>query len=76
VSFPLWELKSQWTPESLKGNYRGQNSLDERVSYTIENLLKHKCLKWVHMTHFSTYKHELWPKAGGESQIVNLILDH
>ncbi len=25
---PFWELESQWTPESLEGNCRGQNSLD------------------------------------------------
>jgi hypothetical protein len=26
--FPLWELESQWTPESSKGNYRGENPMD------------------------------------------------
>ncbi len=25
---PLWELVFQWTPESSRGNFRGQNSLD------------------------------------------------
>jgi hypothetical protein len=25
---PTWELKSQWTPESLESDCRGQNSLD------------------------------------------------
>jgi len=26
--FPLWELKSQWTPEPSKDDYKGQTSLD------------------------------------------------
>jgi hypothetical protein len=26
--FPLWELKSWWTPESLESDCKGQNSLD------------------------------------------------
>jgi hypothetical protein len=25
---PFWELESQWTPEFLEGDYRGQNSLN------------------------------------------------
>ncbi len=25
---PFWELESQWTPEYLDGNCRGQNPLD------------------------------------------------
>ncbi len=51
---PLWELESQWTIESSKNDYRGQNTLDWRILYIIENLLEFKCLKWVHMTHSST----------------------
>jgi hypothetical protein len=26
--FPLCKLESQWTPKYLKGDYKGQNSLD------------------------------------------------
>ncbi len=62
--FPFWELDFQWTPEFLEGNCRGQNSLDRRVFYIIWNLLKHKCLKWVRMTHLGYVKHKLWPKEG------------
>jgi hypothetical protein len=36
---PFWELKSQWTPEPLESDYKGQNSLDWKVSYIIEKLL-------------------------------------
>ncbi len=25
---PLWELESQWTPESLENDRKGQNPLD------------------------------------------------
>jgi len=32
---PFWELESQWTSESLEGDYRGQNSLDWKVPYII-----------------------------------------
>jgi len=60
---PKWTLTlrvrvhigSLWSPEYLKSNWRGQNSLDWRFSYTIENILKLKYLKWDHMIHFSTY---------------------
>jgi len=33
---PFWELESQWTSESSKGDCRGQNPLDWRVIYIIE----------------------------------------
>jgi hypothetical protein len=48
---PLWELESQWTYKSLEGNFRGQNSLDWKVPYTIENILERRCMKWARMTH-------------------------
>jgi hypothetical protein len=48
---PLWELESQWVFEFLKGNYRGQNSLDWQVFYIIEKILERRCLKWTCMTH-------------------------
>jgi hypothetical protein len=51
---PLWELESQWTFESLEGNCRGQNSLDWKFPYIIENLLERRCLKWARMTHLGT----------------------
>jgi hypothetical protein len=52
--FPLWELESQWTFESLEGDCKGQNSMDIRVSYIIGKFLEHRCLKWACMTHLGT----------------------
>jgi hypothetical protein len=63
--FPFWELESQWTPEFLVGNCRGQNSLDWRVPYIIENLLDCRCLKWV-------LKTQVRAKKRVQSQIANL----
>jgi hypothetical protein len=48
---PFWELESQWTPKSLENNYRGQNPLDQKVPYIIENLLKLSCRNWARITH-------------------------
>jgi hypothetical protein len=61
---PLWELESQWTPEYSKNNLKGQNSLDWKVPYTIGNLLRHRCLKWVHMIHLSIYNISYGQKKG------------
>jgi hypothetical protein len=41
----------KWTPESSKHDCRGQNPLVWKIIYIIENLLKHRCLKWARMTH-------------------------
>ncbi len=38
----------------LESNFKDKKLLDWRVAYIIENLLEHKCLKWVHMTHLGT----------------------
>jgi len=51
---PLWELKSRWTPEFSRSNFRGQNPFNWKLLYIIENILKHRCLKWVRMTHLDT----------------------
>jgi hypothetical protein len=51
---PLSELESLWSLEYSKRYFRNQNSLDQRIHYTIEKLLKHKCLKWASTTHLST----------------------
>ncbi len=46
-----------WSPHGLpifqKGDYRGQNSLDWKIPYTIENILDCRCL-WARMTHLGT----------------------
>jgi hypothetical protein len=53
-SFHFGSLKSRWIPKSSENNSRSQNSIDWRIFYTIENLLKRRCLKWAHMTHLDT----------------------
>jgi hypothetical protein len=53
--FPLWELASKKTLESLKSNLNGQNSLDWKFPYAIGKLLRLVCLKLVCMIHLSTY---------------------
>jgi hypothetical protein len=64
---PLWELESQWTPESLEGDCRGQNSSDWKVPYIIGKLLERRCLKWVCLTHLGTYDISYDQKKGRES---------
>jgi hypothetical protein len=54
----------KWTPtlgigipmgsEFLEGDCRGQNSLNWKVIYIIEKLLKRKCLKWACMTNLGS----------------------
>jgi hypothetical protein len=63
----LWELKFQWTFESLESNCRGQNSLDWKVTYRIGNVLELKCLKWVHMTHLDIWNTSYGQKKGQKS---------
>jgi hypothetical protein len=67
---PLWELESRWTSESLEGDYRGQNSLDWKIPYTIRKLLRHKCLKWACMDHMGYLKHKLWSKEGPKVKLA------
>jgi hypothetical protein len=51
---PLWELESQWTPEFLEGDCRGQNSLDWKGPYIIGKILELRCLKCARMTHLGS----------------------
>jgi hypothetical protein len=64
---PLWELESQRTLESSKNDFKGQSPLDQKVSYIIENILEHKCLKWARMTHLDTFNISYGQKKGRES---------
>jgi len=61
---PLWELESQWTPESSESNYKGQNPLNYKVPYIIEKFLELKCLKWACMTHLDTSNTSYGQKKG------------
>ncbi len=60
-------MKSQWIPESSKGDCRGQNSLDWRIFYIIGNLLKRKCVKWACMTHLDISNTSYGQNKGRES---------
>ncbi len=64
---PLWELESWWILKSLKGDYRGQNSLDWNVFYTIGKFLRHGCLKCFYMIHLNTQNVSYGQKKGWES---------
>ncbi len=63
----LWELESQWTPESLENDCRGQNPLDWKVPYIIGKILERKCPKWSCITHFGNYKTSYGQEKGRES---------
>jgi hypothetical protein len=73
---PLWELESQKNPKNLKNDSKGQNSLDWWFFYTIENLLKYKCIKWVRMIHLNIFTRQVMAKKRAESQSVNLTPNH
>ncbi len=61
------ELEFRWTPESSKNDYRGQNPLDCKVPYIIENLLELRCLKWARMTHSDIWNTSYGQTKGRES---------
>jgi hypothetical protein len=63
-------LESQWTPESLENNFKGQNPLDWWVRYVTENLLQHECLKWALMTHLDISNTRYGQKKGQKSNCV------
>ncbi len=68
-----WSL--EWTPESSKRNFRGQNSLPWNVLYIIGKLLKLRCLKWARIAHLDIWNTSCGQKKAG-SQIDNLTPDH
>ncbi len=64
---PLGELESRWTFKYLESNFRGQNPLEQKVSYIIRKILECKCLKWAHMTHLGSWNINYGQKKGRES---------
>jgi hypothetical protein len=60
-------MESQWIPETLKNNFRGQNSMACGALYIVRNLLECKCLKWVHIAHLDIWNtsYDYWPKKIG-----------
>jgi hypothetical protein len=63
----LGELESQKTFEYLRNIYRGQNSSLWRLLYIIRKLLKHRCLKWAHITHLDILNTSYGQKKSQES---------
>jgi hypothetical protein len=63
--FGNWSPK--WIFKFSKDNCRGQNSLNGGVLYIIGNLLEHRCLKWVHMTHLDIWDTSYGQKKGRKS---------
>jgi hypothetical protein len=64
----FWELESFWSPKCLERNLKGQNSLDWKLIYTIEKLLRLRCLKWACMIHLSIYNTSYGRKKGQKSK--------
>jgi hypothetical protein len=71
----LWELKSQWIPEFLESDYRGQNPLNWGVPYIIRKLLEHRCLNGLTWPIW-TPETQVMAKRTDESQIDNLTPNH
>jgi len=65
---PLWELESRWTPKSLEGNFRGQNSMAWGVLYINKKLLECKYLKWARIAHLDIWNTSYGQKKGRESK--------
>jgi hypothetical protein len=64
---PLWELESQWTPKSSKGDCRGQNLMAWKKNYINEKLLELRYLKWAHIAHLDIWNTNYGQKKGRES---------
>jgi hypothetical protein len=60
---PLWEMESQWTPETLESDCRGQTSMSYDVFYIIGNLLKRRCLKLARIAHL-----DIWNTSYGQKK--------
>jgi hypothetical protein len=60
-------MESRWTPETSESDCKGQTSMPCGVLYIIEKLLKHKCLKWVRITHLDIWNTSYGQKKGRES---------
>jgi hypothetical protein len=60
-------MESQWTSKTLDSDCRGQTSMPYGVLYTIEKLLKRKCLKWARIAHLDIWNTSYGQKKGQES---------
>jgi hypothetical protein len=61
-------LESRWTPECSESDCKGQISMVGGVIHIIENLLRHRCLKWVRMTHLDIWNTSYSQRKGRESK--------
>jgi hypothetical protein len=64
---PCWELESQWTPESLERDCKGQNPSAWKVIYIIGKLSKRRCLKWARIAHLDIWNTSYDQKKSWES---------
>jgi hypothetical protein len=64
---PNWELESQWTPETLESDCKGQNPSPWKVVYIVGKLLKRRCPKWACVTHLDICNTSYGQKKGRES---------
>jgi hypothetical protein len=64
---PFWELESRWTPESLEGDCKGQNSMAWRIFYIIEKILELRCIKLARITHLDMWNTSYDQKKRWES---------
>jgi len=64
---PLWEMESQWTPETSESDFKGQNLMARGVLYIIRKILELRCLKWARITHLDIWNISYGQKKGQES---------
>jgi hypothetical protein len=64
---PLWELESQMESQIFRVRLQGLKPSIGRVIYIIGKLMKHKCLKWAHITHLDIWNTSYDQKKGRES---------
>jgi hypothetical protein len=67
MELSFWELDSSWILKFSRCDYKGQTPLHWGVLYINEKLLKHRCLKWVRMTHLDIWNTSYGQKKGHES---------
>jgi hypothetical protein len=80
VATPLWRkcevathtpenesLESSETPKNSEDDYRGQNTSNWSVLYTVEKVLKCRCPKWPRMSHLDICSPSYGQKKGRES---------
>jgi len=60
-----WE--SSGTPKNLECDCKGQHTLHWSVLYTVEKVLKCRCIKWPRMSHLDICSTSYGPKKGRES---------